>query len=116
MSNVVKVDVREIINSPSALTREQGETIYSIISKNILQGKKTILDFQNIESLITPFLNVAIGKLYKDFSSEELTQKLEICHVPDGKAPSFNLVIENAKRYYKNKKSFCDLVKEEIDI
>lgn len=111
----VCINVKDTIDSPSALTREQGEIVYNIIKKEILSNNIVILDFQDIESLITPFLNVAIGKLYEDFSSEELKEKLKPENIPQGKKSSFNIVIENAKKYYADKQSFDEIVEDVVD-
>ncbi|SHM95314.1 protein of unknown function [Anaerosporobacter mobilis DSM 15930] len=99
---IVRVNVSEVINSPSALTREQGEKVYNCIVNNIKLENSVILDFNQIESIITPFLNVAIGKLYGDYPSDTIKKYLEIINIPNGKAASFNIVIRNAKSYYGN--------------
>ena len=111
----VCINVKDTINSPSALTREQGGIIYNIIREKILGGYKVELDFQDVESLITPFLNVAIGKLYEDFSSEDLQEKLKVINIPQGKSSSFKIVIENAKKYYADKKMFNEIVEDVVD-
>ena len=67
-----------------------------------------ILDFEGIESIITPFLNVSIGKLYETNSSENLQQHLQIVNLPKGMAAKFSLVIENAKNFYKNSAAFIN--------
>lgn len=111
----INVNIKDEINSPSALTREQGNVIYNCIVSLIEQDKGAELDFCDIESLITPFLNVAIGKLYEKYDSPKLQEHLKIINVPSGKASSFNLVIENAKKYYKDKDRFEEIVKDVID-
>ena len=61
----ITINIRQKIGSSSALTREQGKIIYDALIDNFQNGNHVTLDFSNIESLITPFLNVAIGKLYE---------------------------------------------------
>lgn len=112
----ITINVKQKINNPSALTREQGKIIYDDLIKNMQVGNEIILDFGDVESLITPFLNVAIGKLYENYSSEEIKEHLTIINIPAGKTSSFNLVISNAKRYYANHSSFEETVKDTIDI
>lgn len=112
--NTITINVKEIIGSPSALTREQGNLLLEEIRKAFEKGNKVILDFAEIESIITPFLNVAIGKLYEDNTSDMLRENLSIQNVPKGKAASFNLVIENAKRFYANQSEFAQTVKDVI--
>lgn len=108
-------NVAELIGSPSALTREQGGIVYNYIVPRLKKGEKIVLDFNDVESMITPFLNVAIGKLYEDFSSEQLNKQLELSNLPEGTRSKFNLVIENAKKYYSDKDGFEKVVKDVID-
>ena len=108
-------NVAELIESPSALTREQGSVVYNVIVPLLRNGENITLDFADVESLITPFLNVAIGKLYEDFSSEQLNDQLKISNLPEGTRAKFKLVIENAKKYYTDKELFEENVEEVID-
>lgn len=109
------INVAELIGSPSALTREQGAIVFDAIIPLLNEGKKVVLDFGEIESIITPFLNVSIGKLYEKFSSDELQKRLKIINRPELTTRKFQIVIDNAKSYYSDKKSFEDAVKEVID-
>ena len=98
----IVLNVAELIGSPSALTREQGAIVFDEIVPLLKEGKKVVLDFGEIESIITPFLNVSIGKLYEKFSSDELQKK-------------FQIVIDNAKSYYSDKRRFENAIEEVID-
>jgi len=113
--NTITLNVASLIKSPSALTREQGTIIYKQIIQNLNAGNKVILDFQDIESLITPFLNVSIGKLYDTFNSTQLNTQLEIKNPPEGTNSKFQMVITNAKQYYSNKNAFTKAVEDVIN-
>lgn len=102
--HTITLNIASLIHSLSALTREQGSVIYNHIIQNLNMGNKAILDFKEIESIITPFLNVSIGKLYENFSSMQLNTQLEVINFPEGTASKFQMVIENAKQYYSNKR------------
>lgn len=110
------LNVREVLGSPSALSREQGEQIYNKIFPVLIEGGNVTLDFGEIESVITPFLNVAIGKLYSDLSSEQLNNQLHIINPPDSLYSKVNIVAENAKRFYGNQEYFTRTVKENLGI
>lgn len=117
MSNINKqiVNVADAINSPSALTQEQGEIIFRLISLAIEDKKEITLDFDGIESMISPFLNVAIGKLYGIYSSDTISSYLRINNFPPAKSSTLKIVIENAKKYYANEAEYNSLIKEVID-
>lgn len=111
----VKLNIASLIKNPSALTREQGTIVYNKITSCLNAGDKVILDFIDIESIITPFLNVSIGKLYEAFSSEQLNAQLELKNLPEGTTSKFQMVIKNAKQYYSNKSAFTKVVEEVIN-
>ena len=73
MRRNVYINIAEKIGSPSALTQEQGNLIYNEILPVIQQGDQVTLDFDQIERMISPFLNNAIGQLYGTYNSEQIS-------------------------------------------
>ncbi len=112
MKNELYINVAEKIGNPSALTQEDGNIIYSEIARAIKQNTRIILDFEQIESMISPFLNNAIGQLYGQFTSQQISDYLTIKNFPNEKTATLNIVISNAKKYYSNKERFDSTVKE----
>ncbi|HJE00152.1 STAS-like domain-containing protein [Levilactobacillus brevis] len=100
--------VKDEINSSLAVTSVQAEKVYQILNNNFKQQIRTKIDFSNIETITTAFLNTAIGQLYSLGDPNELNKFVVI----DGTTLSslqrdkVRLVMENAK----NK-----LTKEEVD-
>lgn len=112
MSRVL--NVMECIGTPSAITQELGDIIYDEINKSIENSEEIILDFKDIESIITPFLNNSIGKLYGKYTSEKISRFLHIENMPKEKISTVNMVINNAKKYYSDKAGFEKVVKEVV--
>ena len=110
------VDVAEKIGTPSALIQELGDIIYDEISDAIDNKEEIQLDFGNIQSMISPFLNNAIGKLYGKYTGEQIKKYLILKNFPEEKNSTLNLVISNAKKYYSNKNLYRQSVKDVIDI
>jgi len=109
------LNVAEKIDNPSALTQEQGNIIYENIVSAFEKNEQIIIDFVDVESIISPFLNNAIGRLYEKYRSEEISELLKIKNFPDVKKSTLNIVISNAKKFYMNKERFRNLAKEAID-
>ena len=63
------INVAKMIGSPSALTREQGGLIFDAIVPKLKDGKIVTLDFGDVESIITPFLNVSIDNAKTYYSN-----------------------------------------------
>lgn len=108
-----KIDVSGKIDNPSALTQEQGDIIYNEIVSSFEKKQTIILDFANVESMISPFLNNAIGQLYKKYTTDYITKYLKLENFPANKNATLNIVIANAKRYYNDKVPFRPNVSNE---
>lgn len=112
MSKVL--NVMECIGTPSAITQELGDLLYKEIVKSIDREEMIELDFSDIESMISPFLNNSIGRLYGKYSGETLSKYLKIINLPKEKVATVNMVIQNAKKFYTNQKEFEKIVKDVI--
>lgn len=106
------LNIVDEIGTPSALTQEQGNMIYEKIKEAIDSETIVQLDFAQVESMISPFLNNSIGQLYSKFTSEQLQKFLQIKNFPSDKNATLNIVIANAKRYYIDKEKYNTAVKE----
>lgn len=110
------IDVAKVIDSPSALTQEVGDIVYHEIEKSFDIHDSVILDFENVESMITPFLNNAIGQLYGKYTSDFIKDHLTLKHFPPTKNATLNIVISNAKKFYENKNLFSTTAKEVLNV
>lgn len=110
------IDVAERIANPSALTQDQGDVIYYEITTAFEKKETITLDFGNVESMITPFLNNAIGQLYGKYTSEFIKDHLRFENFPASKISKLNLVISNAKNFYANKKKYAKTAKDVLNI
>lgn len=108
----ISLNVCEVLGTSEALTREQGEIIFDKICSIIDNSCNVQLDFSDIESVLSPFLNVAVGKLYSKYSSDILNNVLEVTGISDDQFDIFQIVISNAKSYYKNASAFNEAVKD----
>ena len=111
-----QIDVAKVIGSPSALTQIQGDDIYHLLVSSFEKGEKVELDFSNVESMISPFLNNAIGQLYGKSTSEVIKEFLELKNFPSNKNATLNVVISNAKKFYSNKENYEKVAKDVFDI
>ncbi len=87
-----------------AIEPNKGEEIGNIIKENIQKGNNVEVDFTDITSILSMFLNPAIGDLYGFFSEEEIKRSLKVKNVPNEYLEMFASVINRAKNYYKDSK------------
>lgn len=112
---MINLNVAEIIGCPSALEQDQGDLVYNEIISAFQDEKEIYLDFSDVQSIISPFLNHAIGRLYETYDSDFIRKYLHMVNFPKEKNSTLNIVINNAKRFYANKAQYEQLVKEVID-
>ncbi|MFN8265347.1 MAG: STAS-like domain-containing protein [Chitinophagaceae bacterium] len=63
----ITLKITKVIDSTSAISSEDAEELYKIIDSTFAQNKKVVLDFSEIELLLSVFLNVSIGQLYSKY-------------------------------------------------
>lgn len=103
-----RLTVKDIINSPLAVSTEKGEMVFKTINSHLQKNEKVIVDFKGIDLMITAFLNAAIGKLYgnKSYSSQFLNDHIKLDNIEKEDISLFKDVIERAKEYFENKNEF----------
>jgi len=102
-SKIISISVFNIINQNAAITTEDGILVFNAIKKALENGQKVNIDFQNIKTIITPFLNAAIGQLYGQFSKEAIESSLTYTGLSEDDKKLLKLVEERAISYFKNK-------------
>lgn len=102
------ISIYNEVNSDSAISVDDGEKVFKKIDQALSNNIKVELDFQNINLIITAFLNAAIGQLYSKYSSEELNNNLKLVNIKPEDKSLFQLVIERAKKYFEDPQGFED--------
>ncbi|WP_299394781.1 STAS-like domain-containing protein [uncultured Desulfovibrio sp.] len=106
------IQVAKVINSPLGITAEDGQKVFDRIRQGIVEGKHVTISFDNITMLISLFLNVAIGQLYGCLKEETIRGQLKVEGLSSDDMELLKRVIENAKKYYANKKSYDEAWQE----
>ena len=107
------INVKDVIGNSKAIESESGEKIKAIITERIKNGNDVVLDFKGITSMLSLFLNPAIGDLYGEFSEEEIRQHLSVENFPQEHLETFKRVVERAKDFYRNKENITKILDEE---
>ncbi|HMV44300.1 MAG TPA: STAS-like domain-containing protein [Leptospiraceae bacterium] len=100
--NTVDISVFSIVGSPICVDAEDGERVYELIHKTLKSNSKANISFLNVDMLTSAFLNTAIGKLYNDFSEDEIKKMVSITNISDVDKSLLKRVVKNAKLYYKD--------------
>ncbi|HQI70807.1 MAG TPA: STAS-like domain-containing protein [Bacteroidales bacterium] len=106
------IRIYDEVGGDSAISVDDGDALYKKIDNALVQNITVVLDFQNINLIITAFLNAAIGQLYSKYNSDQLNEKLKLENVKSEDVHLFKKVIERAKEYFANPDEFENNVTE----
>lgn len=110
---VIKISEHTATNL--AVAADEGEKVYQMIVKLLSDYQTIVLDFSDIALLTTAYLNGAIGQLYKDYTSQDLSERLKLVNVSQDDLILFKKVTNRAKEFYKNEETFGQTVQSVID-
>ena len=114
MSNPVMVRVFDIVGGPLCVSAEDGQRVHDKIAPLLRDGQKVVLSFEQVETLISAFLNAAIGQLYGEFPEDRIRELLSVRDLDEDDTAVLKRVVENAKAYFKAPKKFDKAWKEEV--
>lgn len=103
---MTRITIADEVTLNQGVTPEEGQPISERIHASISNGEPVVLDFARMQLITTAFLNVVIGTLYKDFSSDDLKKLLTFENLTEGIAMRIKRVTDNAKLFYENPGQF----------
>ncbi len=112
MSQEIIVRVFDIVGGPLCVASDDGTLVHDKITPLLREGKKVALSFAQVETVISAFLNAAIGRLYGEFKEEEIRERLSVRDMPPEDLVLLKRVVDNAKAYFKDPKRFKEAVGE----
>lgn len=113
MSQEIIVRVFDIVGGPLCVASDDGKLVHDKIAPLLREGKKVALSFAQVGTVISAFLNSAIGQLYGEFKEDEIRERLSVRDMPPEDLVLLKRVVENAKAYFKDPKRFSEAVGEE---
>lgn len=100
--DAVSIEIINVTGDSFCTEAEDGQKVFTLVSKALTENKKVSISFLNVEMLTTAFLNTAIGQLYDDFSEEFIKNHLSVAELSESGRVSLKRVVDTAKLYYKN--------------
>lgn len=112
---MVKIKINDFVSLNQGITSEEGQPIYDKIVEALSHEEDVTLDFEGMTFLTTAFLNVVIGTLYKDYTSEQLQARLHIVNANNETIARIKKVTDNAKSFYSDEDKFNQAVEEVLN-
>ncbi len=109
------INIFDVVGGKTAVSTEDGDRLFGTISAFLEKDFEVVLDFANIETLITTFLNAAIGQLYSKYDSPFLREHLSVRGLQPEDKERIVKTIECAKEYFKEKNNVEDSIREALD-
>lgn len=101
-----EIKIRDLLNSSFAVSTEDGEKIFTLINANFKKSNDVIIDFAEIDLIVSTFLNAAIGQLYGLYPTEFIQKYLSVTNISNEDLVILKKVTDRAKEYFKDKKGF----------
>jgi hypothetical protein len=113
MNDRITLRVTDLIGSPLCISAEDGQKVFDKLSPLLKEGKQVDVSFERVTTLISLFLNAAIGQLYGIFTEDQIRSQVKIVGLPEDDLDMLKRVEVNAKKYYANPKEYDQALKFE---
>ena len=111
----VTILVFDLVGGPICVSTDDGQIVYGKIAPLIREGHKVIASFEGVEILVPAFLSSAIGRLYGEFTDEQIREALMVRDMPTGGMDTLEFVTEHAKAYFENQEAYRRALKEVME-
>ncbi len=115
MSEPVTIRVFDVVGTPLCVSSADGQLVYDKLAPLLREGRKVAISFAQVETLISAFLNNAIGQLYGEFTEERVRELLSVRDMLPEDVALLKRVIENAKAYFRDPERFKQVTEQEGD-
>jgi hypothetical protein len=109
-SKELVIKVYEIIGGADAISTGDGQSVFDRIHKAFQAGLIVKLDFQNIELIVSTFLNAAIGQLYGNYEESFIQAHIGVDNMTIEDQNLLRIVTRRAKEYFKNKAKMDEII------
>jgi hypothetical protein len=114
MNEPIIVRVFDIVGGPLCVSADDGQTVHDKIAPLLREGRQLVISFAKVDTLISAFLNAAVGQLYGEFPEERIRELLSVRDMAPEDLDLLKRVIDNAKIYFKNRQAYDQAWKEEV--
>jgi len=114
MKEPITVRVHDIAGGPLCVSAEDGQRLHDKIAPLLKEGTPVVLSFEQVETMISAFLNAAVGQLYGEFPEDRIRELLNVTDMAQDDLEVLKRVVDNAKAYFSNPKAYEEAWKEEM--
>ena len=89
----MKIRMSEHVGSHCA-SIDDGQKVYRLLAPEFQKGNPVELNFEGVESILTPFLHNSIGRLLSEYEKETVMERLVLCNLSAEHLQQLNLYID----------------------
>lgn len=108
------IRVFDITGERAIMDNPDGENVFKLIKASLDNAEDVVVDFENVTTILSMFLNSAIAPLYQFFSSEFLNNHLKIKNMSDDDISTLRRVNERARQFYLEERDKVQLSPSEV--
>ena len=97
----MKIRLSEFIGE-RCITAEQGQKLLSEIQPRLLAGEEVIIDLSGVKTLLSLFLNNAVGPLFQHLDRQQFDRLLRFENPAESQRLTLDLVLKNAEAYHRD--------------
>lgn len=105
---IIHIYVRDIISSSAAVSSNEGDKVFQVINANLKNNEQVLVDFNNLNLIISAFLNAAIGQLYGTYKAEFIKEHLSVIGLSNDDLHLLKKVNDRAKEYFSQQNEEFD--------
>ncbi len=76
----MKIRISEHVGTHCA-SIDDGQKVYRLLAPEFQKGNPVELNFEGIDSILTPFLHNSIGRLLSEYEKEIVMERLVLCNL-----------------------------------
>lgn len=111
MIKIVEVKVIDLVGERATDTA-QGDILYQRILDAFSDKQQVLLDFAGMKTILSVFLNNALGALYKKYDSKFLNNNLKIKNMSPDDMFILKRVTERARAFFANSQDITNVLDE----
>jgi hypothetical protein len=112
MSEPVIIRVFDVVGTPLCVSSADGQLVYDKLAPLLREGRKVAISFAQVETLISAFLNTAIGQIYGELTEERVRELLSVRDMLPEDVTLLKRVVDNAKIYFRDPERFNKAIEE----
>lgn len=114
MEEPIIAKIATIVGGGLCVASGDGQKVHDKIVPLLREGRRVALSFEGVDTVISAFLNAAVGQLYGEFTDAQIKELLSVRDISQDDIAILKRVVENAKRYFANKPAYDAAWKEVV--